>query len=142
MMVNSMAKKVRLIFASFLGIIIITILSLVVVHILNDENKLTVEENKWINNNLSTVLNVNVINDLDIFGNGGTGIFYDFLNDFNIINTITFDDHHHYIPTDIIDIPGNIITTEKDAVKLERFERDNIYALKLKTKIDVKELLK
>ena len=68
--------------------------------------------------------------------------FYDFLNDFNIINTITFDDHHQYIPTDIIDIPGNIITTEKDAVKLERFERDNIYALKLKTKIDVKELLK
>ena len=52
MMVNSMAKKVRLIFASFLGIIIIAIVSLVVVHILNDENKLTVEENKWINNNL------------------------------------------------------------------------------------------
>ena len=75
MMVNSMAKKVRLIFASFLGIIIITIVSLVVVHILNDENKLTVEENKWINNNLSTVLIVNVINDLDIFGIGGTGIF-------------------------------------------------------------------
>ena len=81
MMVNSMVKKVRLIFASFLGIIIITIVSLVVVHILNDENKLTVEENKWINNNLSTVLNVNVINDLDIFGSGGTGVFYDFLND-------------------------------------------------------------
>ena len=68
--------------------------------------------------------------------------FYDFLNDFNITNTITFDDHHQYIPTDIIDISGNIITTEKDAVKLERFERDNIYALKLKTKIDVEELLK
>ena len=62
MMVNSMAKKVRLIFASFLGIIIIAIVSLVVVQILNDENKLTVEENKWINNNLSIVLNVNGTN--------------------------------------------------------------------------------
>ena len=66
--------------------------------------------------------------------------FYDFLIDFNISKTVTFDDHHQYKPTHIIDIPGNIITTEKDAVKLERFERDNIYALKLKTTLDVEEL--
>ena len=68
--------------------------------------------------------------------------FYDFLKDFNIVKTITFDDHHQYTPTDIIDISGNIITTEKDAVKLERFDRDNIYALRLKTLIDVGALLK
>lgn len=68
--------------------------------------------------------------------------FYDFLTDFNVIKTVTFDDHHQYLPTDIIDIQGNIITTEKDAVKLERFDRDNIYALKLKTTINVEELLK
>ncbi len=68
--------------------------------------------------------------------------FYDFLKDFNIIKTLTFDDHHQYVPTDIIDIKGNIITTEKDAVKLERFDRDNIYALKLRTVIDVEGLLK
>ena len=81
MMVSKMAKKVRLIFILFVGIIIVAVASLVVVNILNDENKLTVEENKWINNNLSTVLNVNVINDLDIFGKSGAGVFYDFLND-------------------------------------------------------------
>ena len=68
--------------------------------------------------------------------------FYDFLTNFNIINTVTFDDHHLYMPTDILDIKGNIVTTEKDAVKLERFDMDNIYALKLKSSIDVKELLK
>ena len=76
-----MAKKVRLIFISFVGIILVAVASLIVVNILNDENKLTVEENKWLNNNLSTVLNVNVINDLDIFGKSGAGVFYDFLND-------------------------------------------------------------
>ena len=59
-----------------------------------------------------------------------------------IVKTVTFDDHHQYLPTDILDISGNIITTEKDAVKLERFDRDNIYALKLKTTINVEELLK
>lgn len=67
--------------------------------------------------------------------------FYDFLNNFDITETRTFVDHHQYVPTDFIDISGNIITTEKDAVKLERFDMNNICALKLKTVIDVNKLL-
>lgn len=67
--------------------------------------------------------------------------FYDFLSDYQVVKTITFDDHHQYAPIDIVDISGSIITTEKDAVKLARFDRDNIYALKLKTVIDVENLL-
>lgn len=68
--------------------------------------------------------------------------FYDFLSAYQVVKTVTFDDHHQYAPIDIVDISGSIITTEKDAVKLDRFGRDNIYALKLKTVIDVEELLK
>lgn len=68
--------------------------------------------------------------------------FYDFLSNYQIKEKITFDDHHQYTPIDIVDISGNIITTEKDAVKLARFDRNNIYALKLKTIVDVAELLK
>lgn len=67
--------------------------------------------------------------------------FYDFLKEYNVVNKITFDDHHQYTPIDIVGIPDSIITTEKDAVKLARFDRDNIYALKLKTAIDVEALL-
>lgn len=67
--------------------------------------------------------------------------FYDFLKDYQVEKTVTFDDHHQYAPIDIVDIPGNIITTEKDAVKLARFDRDDIYALKLKTTIDIETLL-
>ena len=67
--------------------------------------------------------------------------FYDFLSNFNITKTLTFEDHHQYVPTDFIDIQGNIITTEKDAVKLERFNRGNIYALRLNTILNVEELL-
>ena len=67
--------------------------------------------------------------------------FFDFLSDFYLKKTISFDDHHQYSPIDLIDIEGNIITTEKDAVKLLRFDKDNIYALKLKTTIDVERLL-
>ena len=68
--------------------------------------------------------------------------FYDFLSGYLVANTVTFDDHHQYTPLDIVDISGSIITTEKDAVKLARFDQDNIYALRLKTIIDVEELLK
>ena len=68
--------------------------------------------------------------------------FYDFLSEYKIANTITFDDHHQYSPGDIVDITGSIITTEKDAVKLAKFDRDNIYALRLKTIIDIESLLK
>ena len=68
--------------------------------------------------------------------------FYKFVEkDFNIKNTITFDDHHSYILEDVKDIDGIIVTTEKDAVKLARFELDNIYAMKLKTEFDVEALL-
>lgn len=68
--------------------------------------------------------------------------FYDFLTSYIVKDTKTFDDHHQYTPTDIVDITGSIITTEKDAVKLAKFDRNNIYALKLKVNINVEELLK
>ena len=68
--------------------------------------------------------------------------FYNFLeSDFVIKNKITFDDHHKYVLSDVENIDGIIITTEKDAVKLAQFNKTNIYALKLKTIIDADALL-
>lgn len=67
--------------------------------------------------------------------------FYAFLNNYKLINKITFDDHHQYELNDIENIAGKIVTTEKDAVKLQKFQKDNIYALKLKTEINIEELL-
>ena len=128
MMVSKMAKKVRLIFISFVGIILVAVASLIVVNILNDENKLTVEENKWINNNLSTVLNVNVINDLDIFGKSGAGVFYDFLSDlgkeYNLkINPVTYTSKEENITS------GFIATNTKND-KFVEFYADNYVLLK------------
>ena len=65
--------------------------------------------------------------------------FYAFLKDYNIKNKISFDDHHCYLEEEIPQ--GIVITTEKDAVKLQQFNHNNIYALKLKTNIDVENLL-
>ena len=65
--------------------------------------------------------------------------FYQFLNDYDIKEKISFDDHHMYnedeIPT------GFVVTTEKDAVKMQNFASNDIYALKLKTVLDIENLL-
>ena len=58
-----------------------------------------------------------------------------------LVGTITFDDHHQYTYDDIADIDETIVTTEKDAVKLALLCKTNIYALKLKTVLDIKALL-
>ncbi len=65
--------------------------------------------------------------------------FYQFLNNYKIKQTIDFDDHHIYTEEELPD--GIIVTTEKDAVKMKDFTRNDIFALKLKTSVDVNELL-
>lgn len=77
--------------------------------------------------------------------------FYKFLNDFDVKKTIDFDDHHNYTQTDIDNLNKvcnelgvkTLATTEKDAGKLINldFKDLNIFALKLKTKLDVEKLL-
>ena len=64
--------------------------------------------------------------------------FYKFLNNYKIKQTLDFDDHHIYSQSEIPS--GVIVTTEKDAVKMKDFDRDDIYALKLKTVVDVEKL--
>ncbi len=64
--------------------------------ILKDEYKLTVEEKEWITKNISTVQNINVPNNIDIFGSAGSGVIYDFLadleNEYGLkINKITYN---------------------------------------------------
>lgn len=65
--------------------------------------------------------------------------FYNFLTNYQIKEKVTFDDHHMYCEKELPD--GIIVTTEKDAVKMKDFSRDDIYALKLKTRLDVEPLL-
>ena len=66
--------------------------------------------------------------------------FFKFLEEYNIKEKIVFDDHHMYSYNDIPNTDIPIVTTEKDAVKLDSFNFENIYALKLKTDIEVKDL--
>lgn len=91
-----MKRKTKLVITTLFSVIIITISSLLIINYIKDESKLTVEENKWINNNLSTIQNVNMLNDVEVFGNNGYGLFYDFIDDLSKeysikINPITYN---------------------------------------------------
>ena len=68
--------------------------------------------------------------------------FLKFLSDCNVENIVIYEDHYTYTREDIAQIKGNIVTTEKDAVKIQRFGFNNVYALKLKTEFDPRGLLK
>ncbi len=85
---------------------------------------------------------------------GQSAGFYDFLKkDFRLIAVLEFEDHHTYEPDDISKIIHfaqdenieSIVTTEKDAVKILDIVKNielpvKIYALKLKTYMDIKEV--
>ena len=83
-------------------------------------------------------------------GIGSPKQFYDKLGGFEIKKTISFDDHFEYTQktVDMINSEAKnlnadyIVTTEKDMVKIINFKGiDNFYALKLKPKLNLEELL-
>lgn len=89
-----MKDKRRLIIFS-VSLIAVILLIIALVNFFTDKNKLNKTEKNWIANNLNTVQSIYVINNASVFGDNGSGVFYDFLKDFQTdyhleINPITF----------------------------------------------------
>jgi len=86
----------KIIIGIVIAIIVLIGIGIGTYFILKDEYKLTVEEKEWITKNISTVQNINVPNNIDIFGSAGSGVIYDFLadleNEYGLkINKITYN---------------------------------------------------
>lgn len=89
-------KNKKSVVITIIIILLVVVIGLITYHILTDEARLTSSERRWINGNINTVQNINVINDVNLFGNTGTGVFYEFLNDFETeyqlqMNPVTFN---------------------------------------------------
>lgn len=89
-----MKKKKSIIIISILLVIGIAI---GLYFILNDKDKLTVSERNWVNESIGTIQNINVVNNVNVFGKDGSGVYYDFIKDFETeyglnINPITFNE--------------------------------------------------
>lgn len=89
-------KKRKNIIIIIISVIVVILIAVLLFNLLNDKDKLTVVERNWINDNIGTVLNINVVNNTNVFGKDGSGVYYDFINDFEkeyslSMNTITFN---------------------------------------------------
>ncbi len=89
-------KKKKSILIIVIIVIVVILAGIGLYFILSDENKLTVAERNWINENINTIQNINVVNNSNVFGKNGTGVFYDFIEDFEseygmTTNVITFN---------------------------------------------------
>lgn len=90
-----MKKKKNLIII-IISVIAVVLLALGLFKILNNKNKLTVAERNWVNENIGVIQNVNVVNNMNVLGSDGSGVFYDFIEDFEQeysldLNPITFN---------------------------------------------------
>lgn len=124
-----MKKSVKRILLVIPVIVFIVVATLIIMNVLKDENKLTVKEKEWINNNLSTVQNVNIINNLSVFGANGSGVFYDFINDMSKeyglkINPVTYNNgessvSHGFMATNSLD-DNSLVIYEDNYVLIKK----------------------
>lgn len=89
-------KNKKSVIISISIIIVIVVIGIITFSIVTDDSKLSSNEKKWINSSLNNVHNINVINNVNIFGNTGTGVFYEFLKDLELeyklqINPVTYN---------------------------------------------------
>ncbi len=89
-------KRKRSLLVIVISVVVVIILGIFLYNILSDENNLTVSERNWINENINSVQNINIINNANVFGKNGEGVFYDFIEDFEAeygmdTNAITFN---------------------------------------------------
>ncbi len=86
-----------------LAIIAVLVLVAIIVFILNftgEDSELTLLEKKWITDNTNKVVDINVFNDIPVYGSGGNGVIFDFLNSFTEEHKIEFNRISYYSTTE------------------------------------------
>lgn len=92
-----MMKKKKSIIIIIISILLVIGIAIGLYFILNDKDKLTVSERNWVNESIGTIQNINVVSNVNVFGKDGSGVYYDFIKDFETeyglnINPITFNE--------------------------------------------------
>lgn len=74
-------KKNKKPFIIFGSILLLMVAVIFLYFALRDKNKLNLLEKQWLTDNANTIININVPNNVNVFGNSGSGVFFDFIND-------------------------------------------------------------
>lgn len=108
-------KKTKRIIISIISIILV-VLAIVFVYynFFYDENKLSIKEREWLDDHKSSNIDINIPNDLNVFGYKGMGIFFDFLEDFEKQYAISFNKNATSVG---IEVSGLSFLASKDYLK-------------------------
>lgn len=80
-------------------IILVIVLAVVIYYVFNytkDDNSLSIVEKKWITDNVNKIVDINVYNDIPIYGYNGRGIIFQFLETFTKQYNINFNKISYY----------------------------------------------
>ena len=89
---NKLATKKIIIFAILIVIVIGLIAFFAYRKNKNDQNGVfSILEKRWIEKNVSKVVDISILNDLPLFGDEGDGVFFDFVNDFEKETNLKFN---------------------------------------------------
>lgn len=128
-------------------IVFCIILAGVICYLLNfskDERSLTVLEKKWISNNINKMIDIDVYNDIPVFGYNGEGIIFDFLNYTTKENQINFNKISYYTNNKInsSSISFQVLKNNEKIEKQDIVLYEDYYAIYTKSKnttIDLKQ---
>ncbi len=76
---------------SIIGVLVIVAVIVFILNFTGNDSDLTLLEKKWISDHTNQVVDVNVFNDIPVYGNGGSGVVFDFLEEFTSEYGIQFN---------------------------------------------------
>lgn len=130
-----LSKKIVII--AIIVLLAIAAIAFATYKIVNDENKLTVEEKEWITENIDVLQTVMVPNNLDIFGKNGSGVFFDFLSDLEAEYKLRVNEETYSIG-ETVDSGSFKIVTDIDKNHVVFYEEH--YVLISKSKVNISTL--
>ncbi len=86
-----MKNKKNVIISVVVGVLLLIGSGYFVYHALSNENAFSVAEKKYIVDNKASLKSINVLNDANVFGRDGVGVYYDFLDSFEKETTLSFN---------------------------------------------------
>ena len=93
-------KRNKLIVLVGSGIIFLVLLSIFILNYSKDDSSFSILEKKWISDNSRNIIDINVYNDVPVYGKSGTGIIFDFLEDFTTKYGVNYNKVSYYINDD------------------------------------------
>lgn len=78
-----MKSKKKSLLITIIILILVISLGLFLYFYFTNPNRLTSKEKRFLAENSSVVQNIGILNNVNLFGNSGAGVFYDFLDDFS-----------------------------------------------------------